>query len=197
MKVTYSLPSALRTGVTAVLLSSGSMCLADTVGWKTIGGWDISFYPASEGCQAFALFEDDTAFFIGFDNTGTSLNLGVTLLDERWGSIKDGTEYSITATFGNESPWTLPMDGIRVDDHPGLNLLIDASSDQADLFIDEFQRKGSMTWSFGNSTLGRYTLRGSRKAFDEVLACQRSYLAATGGGVDPFSSSDPFIKRKK
>lgn len=197
MKANFSIPSILRASTTAALLITGDFATGDTIDWKTIGGWDISFYPASEGCQAFAMFEDDTAFFIGFENSGGTLNLGITLLDERWRSIEDGTEYSITARFGNESPWTLAMDGVRVDEFPGLNLLIDANSDQADLFIDEFQRKGSMTWSFGDSTLGRYTLKGSRKAFNEVVACQTSYLEATSDSTDPFTSSDPFTKEKK
>ncbi|PCJ10539.1 MAG: hypothetical protein COB16_00560 [Rhodobacteraceae bacterium] len=197
MTTNCSIASILGAGLAAALLTTGSSAAADTIDWKTIGGWDISFYPASEGCQAFAMFDEDTAFFIGFDNTDGELNLDITLLDERWRSIEDGTEYSITARFGNESPWTLAMDGIRVDNFPGLNMLIDANSDQADLFIDEFQRKSSMTWSFDGTTLGRYTLRGSRKAFNEVVACQRSYHEALNGSADPFSTSDPFTKRKK
>ncbi|KAE9629942.1 hypothetical protein [Parasedimentitalea maritima] len=195
MTTSYSFPSALRLGFIGALLGIGSGTAADTIDWKTVGGWDVSFYPSSEGCQAFALFEEDTAFFIGFDNTGGNLSLDITLLDNRWRSIENGSEYSITAKFGNESPWTLAMDGIQVDGFPGLNMLIDANSDQAGLFIDEFQRKGSMTWSFGNSPLGRYTLRGSRKAFNEVVACQRSYLEALNGSSDPFATSDPFRKK--
>ncbi|TLP67881.1 hypothetical protein FEE96_04980 [Parasedimentitalea maritima] len=195
MTTSYSIPSVLRLGIIGALLGIGSGTAADTIDWKTVGGWDVSFYPSSEGCQAFSLFEEDTAFFIGFDNTGGNLSLDITLLDNRWRSIENGSEYSITAKFGNESPWTLAMDGIQVDGFPGLNMLIDANSDQAGLFIDEFQRKGSITWSFGSSPLGRYTLRGSRKAFNEVVACQRSYLEALNGSSDPFATSDPFRKK--
>lgn len=170
---------------------------AETIDWKTVGGWDISFYPASEGCQAFALFEEDTAFFIGFDNTDNTLALDVTLLDQRWSSIEDGKEYAVKLHFGNETPWTLNMDGVQLDGYPGLNILIDASSDEADLFIDEFQRETRMEWSYEGNRLGRYTLRGSRRAFDEVIACQKSYFEAVQTQSDPFSASgtkkkDPF-----
>jgi len=184
--------------LTAGFLAAGlTGAQAETIDWKTVEGWDISFYPASEGCQAFALFEEDTAFFIGFDNSGDGLLLDVTLLDERWGSIEDGKEYSVTLHFGNETPWTLEMDGVQMDDFPGLNILIDASSDEADLFINEFQRETRMKWSFGDNLLGRYTLRGSRRAFDEVIACQRSYFEAIQTQSDPFAASgsgknDPF-----
>lgn len=170
---------------------------AEPIDWKTVDGWDISFYPNSKGCQAFALFEEDTAFFIGFDNNQDLLSLDITILDERWGSIEDGKEYSITLNFGDETPWTLEMDGVRMDGYPGLNIMIDAGTDEADLFIDEFQRETSMLWKYGSAELGRYTLRGSRNAFDEVVACQRSYFEALASQSDPFAASqsrnpDPF-----
>ncbi len=171
----------------------GTAALAEPIDWKTVRGWDISFYPASEGCQAFALFEEDTAFFIGFDNTENELSLDVTLLDQKWRSIEAGKEYKIEVKFGDESPWTMDMDGLQTDDFPGLGIMIDAGSDQAKLFIDEFQRENSMKWSFSSTVLGHYTLRGSRAAFNEVIACQRSYMRAQSSS-DPFaqSSSDPF-----
>lgn len=180
----------------ACLAIAGSGVAAEAIDWKTVRGWDISFYPGSAGCQAFAQFEEGSAFFIGFDNTDNILALDVTLLDEKWGSIEDGKEYSIVLHFGNETPWTLSMNGVVFEGYPGLNIMIDAGSDEASLFVDEFQRETSMAWKFGNATLGRYTLRGSRLAFDEVIACQRSYLDAMSSNSDPFSSggksSDPF-----
>lgn len=170
---------------------------ADTIDWKKISGWDISFYPGSAGCQAFAQFEAGTAFFIGFDNNSDVLALDVTLLDNHWTSIEDGKDYPIEVQFGNESPWTMNMNGVVMDGYPGLNIMIDAASDEASLFVDEFQRKTSMEWRYGTVTLGRYTLRGSRRAFDEVIACQRSYLDAMSPN-DPFAASgrkaDPFAE---
>jgi hypothetical protein len=185
------------------ILSAGFLAVglngvaAEPIDWKTVGGWDISFYPSSEGCQAFALFEEDTAFFIGFDDSGDTLLLDVTLMDERWSSIEADKEYSVTLHFGNETPWTLEMDGVQTDGFPGLNIMIEAGSDEADLFINEFQRETRMVWSFEGNTLGRYTLRGSRRAFDEVITCQRSYFEALQSQSDPFATSgsgkkDPF-----
>lgn len=179
------------------LVAAPGPAAADTIDWKTVGGWDISFYPGSLGCQAFALFEKNTAFFIGFDNNDDILTLDVTLLDQRWSSIEDGKEYSIEVSFGDESPWTLEMDGVVMDNYPGLNIMIDAASDEAGLFIDEFQRETSMEWRYGSNQLGRYTLRGSHRAFAEVIACQKSYLEALADRGDPFAGAstggtDPF-----
>ncbi len=191
----YDTPNTLSTGRSThpdrrLSCRRPDRATAEAIDWKTVGDWDISFYPGAEGCQAFALFEDNTAFFIGFDNTGGILSLDVTLLDERWASIQDGKEYSVTLSFGDETPWTLEMDGVQLDDYPGLYIMIDAGSDEADLFIDEFQRETHMEWAFGNTLLGRYTLRGSRLAFDEVIACQRSYFEALPAQSDPFATAD-------
>jgi len=153
----------------ATLIVAPITAAADTVLWKNVGGWDISFYPGSEGCQAFAVFEQDTAFFIGFDSTGDTLTLEVTILDQRWGSIEQGKEYDISVKFGNESPWNVSMDGLNIDGYPGLNIEIDASTDQASLFVDEFQRETRMAWSYSGALLGQYTLRGSRRAWRSAV----------------------------
>lgn len=168
---------------------------ADTILWKEVSGWDISFYPGAEGCQAFVTFEADTSFFIGFDGTENQLSLDVTLLDQKWSSLEDGKEYDITVKFGNESPWNVSMTGLILGDYPGLNILIDAGSDQAALFVEEFQRETRMEWSYQGTSLGRFTLRGSRRAFNEVIACQQSYHKAKSGQSDPFATGkkkDPF-----
>lgn len=184
----FTRPVAPFAGLLALMLAAAGAA-ADTIAWKTVGGWDISFYPGAGGCQAFAEFEEGTVFFIGFDNNNAHgvLALDVTMLDRRWGSIEAGKEYAIEVKFGNETPWTLNMDGVRIEDFPGLNILIDASTDEAGLFIDEFQRETSMAWRFNRASLGRYTLRGSRRAFNEVFACQRSYLEALSSQSDPFA----------
>jgi hypothetical protein len=183
--------------VAAVLTASMTAASAETIDWKTVGGWDISYYPGSSGCQAFAVFDGETAFFIGFDNNNDELSLDVTILDERWSSIQDGDDYSISVKFGDESPWTLGMTGTVVDNYSGLNLMIDVGTDEAELLVDEFQRENSMDWSFNGNRLGHYTLRGSRRAFDEVVKCQRAYIEASNKSDDPFASNssgktDPF-----
>jgi hypothetical protein len=179
-----------------MIMAGASAAPAQTIDWKTVDGWDISFYPDSAGCQAYAQFEEGTAFFIGFDNTDDDLVLDVTLLDNSWTSIRDGVEYPIEVQFGDESPWSMDMDGVVMDGHTGLNIMIDAASDEAGLFIEEFQGTDRMEWRFGDASLGRYALHGSRSAFDEVIACQRSYLDATSSRADPFAAttkkSDPF-----
>ena len=93
--MTYSnFHSFARRSLVAVGIFAGSFTAvsAETTDWKMVGGWDISFYPGSAGCKAFAVFDDSTAFFIGFDNNNDDLDLEVTILDERWSSIQDGDD---------------------------------------------------------------------------------------------------------
>lgn len=183
---TFGLRTIAAAGILAASLTSVS---ADTIDWKTVGSWDISYYPNSAGCQAFAVFDGQTAFFIGFDANNDDLTLDVTILDERWSSIKDGDDYSISVKFGRRSPWTLGMSGTVIDNYYGLNMKIDIGTDEAERFVGEFQRENAMEWSFNGNRLGHYTLRGSRRAFDETVTCQRAYIEAAKQNGDPFATN--------
>lgn len=180
----------------ALGLIAATSASAEVTKWKTVGGWDVSFYSEQAGCLAMAQFTEGTTFFIGFDTSGEAILMDITLIDDRWASLEEGKEYEITVQFGNESPWTLDMDARRYGESPGLAILIDASGEQATRFVDEFQRKSEMTWTYRGNQLGRFTLRGSRRAFDEAVACQKSYNNAVQSVADPFaastSSDDPF-----
>lgn len=169
------------------LAMAGTGVHADTEDWKKIGSWDVSFYPGSKGCQAYALFDQETAFFIGFDNNENALSLDITLLDETWQEIEAGKEYPIELRFGDQTPWTLSMSGIRMDGYPGLHAMIDAKSLESDVFIEEFQQESRMAWRHDDELLGGYTLNGSRNAFEEVIACQRSHFETTETAVVPNS----------
>ena len=163
-----------RAAVLALLPLMSGPALAEPERWAIVQGWDIGFYTSTQGCLAFASF-DDTDFFIGFDTHEEVPALDITVLDERWESIKPDARYPITLSFGDEPPWTLDMQGVHMDGSPGLNILIDASVEQSATFIEEFQREMRMTWAYGEARLGQFTLRGSRRAFNEVLECQKSH----------------------
>ncbi|MEO0945186.1 MAG: hypothetical protein AAFY06_10145 [Pseudomonadota bacterium] len=171
---------------------------ADVSPWKEVGGWDISFYPNSRGCLGMANYDSGTSFFIGFSMPDDGLLFEISLMNDDWVSIEKGKEYSITVTFGDENPWTLDMYGEKFGTLPGLQFTIDANAESSGRFVDEFKRETSMTWSFNGNSLGYMTLRGSRNAFDEVVACQRSFNEALRSiSTDPFqqgfsTTEDPF-----
>lgn len=171
---------------------------AEVTLWKKAGNWSVDFYSALPGCLASLAYEGGTFFMIGFIREDDRILLDVTLMDKAWGSIESGKEYSIKVYFGDETPWTLEMTGQDYNGIPGLNFAFDAMTDQSGEFAKEFMRETGMKWFYKNSLLGSYSLRGSRQAFDEAVACQRSFNEAVSGVSDPFrgsshgSNSDPF-----
>ncbi len=157
----------------AILIASAAP--ADTIDWAVADGWDISFYPGSAGCQAFALLQENTAFFIGYDTTGGQVALDITMLNKTWTEIDEGIEYEVRLRFGEQPSWTLAMDGIHLNGLPGLNILIDTQSAGAKQFINEFRNERMMQWALPARSLGRFSLDGSRNAFREIGACQEHF----------------------
>ena len=153
--------------------------MAEPTRWSVTNGWDVAFYPSTRGCLAFSSF-DGTAFFIGFDTHGNVPALDITVLDDRWDKVVPGQIHTVTVTFGDEPPWTLDMLGVHMDGATGLNILIDTQIDKSAIFVEEFQREMRMTWAMGDFVLGRFTLRGSRRAFTEVLECQNNHATSAG-----------------
>jgi len=171
---------------------------AEVTLWKEVGTWDIDFYSELPACLASVEYEGGTLFMIGFIKRDNNILLDITLMDNAWESIEDGKEYSIKVYFGDETPWTLEMDGRDYNGYPGLTFAFDASTDQSGRFAQEFMRETGMKWYYNNVMLGNYTLRGSRQALDEAVACLKSFNEALSGVSDPFggtsggSNSDPF-----
>ena len=150
---------------------------SDTARYTRVGVWDVSFYDATRGCQAFAYVNDNTAFFIGFDTTTGADALDVTLVNASWQEIEPDETYSVSLQFGEQPEWTLDMRGISVDDRPGLNIVFPAETPLANQFVQEFQQELHMDWSYGDRALGEFSLRGSSKAFDAVRDCQAKQAA--------------------
>ena len=182
----------------AALVFLPQTALAEITEWSRIGQWEVDFYSGPKGCLAMKHFEN-TTFFIGFDTTENSFDLDVTLMNENWKSIRDGEDYEISVTFGDETPWPFTMTGVMYGGTPGLTIYSEAQSDAAKLFMEEFMRENNMLWRYDNIELGNFSLRNSRRALTDVMACQDSYQAAIESVSDPFSftstrSSDPFAQ---
>jgi hypothetical protein len=171
---------------------------SEITNWKTVGEWDVSFYPGTGGCLASAEYEGGLSFLIGLTDVNGDIALEIVLLKEEWQAIEDDKEYTVNVKFGNETPWTLEMTGVRLETFNGLNFSISAATEEAGLIAEEFVREVSMDWTYDGKNIAFVTLRGSRAAFEEAVACTKSYRNATQQSDDPFSSSsqrsadDPF-----
>lgn len=174
----------------------GSAAHSEISKWKDIGWWNISFYPANSGCSAYAEYEGGTHFFIGLEGE-QNLYLRVMIFNDLWKSIEKEKEYDVEVTFGNETPWTLEMTGVELKSSSGLSFVIDAQSETAGLFVEEFSKEVNMQWQYLGKPLGLLLLlNNSRDAFREVVECTRSYKDAVEQISDPFAvgtgKSDPF-----
>ncbi len=158
------------------LLTTGAR--AEPVDWANVDGWDVAYYPGSKGCQAFTLFDEETAFFIGFDGKGDNPALDVTLLNSAWDMIEHGEEYPVRLRFGDQAAWTLNMDGVVLNGYPGFHILIDADTPSARQFTREFKRERVMLWRHADQTLGTFSLSGSNNAFTAVRQCHEFHRKA-------------------
>lgn len=158
-------------------LTPPTLSETDPRGWAKVDGWDIAWYPEMRGCQAFALFEENTAFFIGYDKTHGKRSLNITLIDKRWTKIKDGDEHRVQVRFGDNPAWDLTMDGRSIDDYPALMIHMSAAASETRTLINQFRRESEMRWQLEDQQLARLTLRGSRRAFSAVQDCEANYAA--------------------
>ncbi|WP_424985846.1 hypothetical protein [Microbulbifer sp. S227A] len=181
---------------TAALLATGAR--SEPVDWANVDGWDVAYYPGSKGCQAFALFDEETAFFIGFDGKGDNPALDVTVLNTGWDMIEHGKEYPVRLRFGDQAAWTLNMDGVVLNGYPGLHILIDAETASARQFTREFKRERVMAWQRAEQALGQFPLSGSNNAFAAVRQCHefhrkaRAARSAASRERSP-KGDDPFV----
>lgn len=184
---------ALIVGLFGLFCSKAA--IAETSEWKTVGWWDILFLPSTGGCTAFATYDKGVMVGIGLASA-EELQMHVILMNDDWKSIEEGKEYEINVKFGNETPWRLEMNGFQTQSSYGLDLTLPAATDQSGVFAKEFMRETGMEWHYEGRSLGDFSLKGSRLAFQEVVACTKSYRSALQTSADPFasssSSSDPF-----
>lgn len=175
----------------ALLLAPAFALAQPTQHYRSVGWWDIVYFPNAEGCAALAEFENGVVFLIGLDTSSGNLALEVGILNTAWTSIQPGIDYEVIVTFGNKGPWYLTMTGAQSDELFGLNAVWDAESDSAGRFVDEFMASLNMRWVYAGTELGDFSLKDSRNAFNTALACTEANL---GRGSDPFGGSggDPF-----
>jgi hypothetical protein len=178
-----------RTALLAALLATPLG--ANQVEWAVVRGWDIAYYPRSQGCLAFALFDEQTAFFIGYDGKGARPALDVTILNTDWDMIADGEEYPVRLQFGDQAAWTLNMDGVILNGYPGLHILIDAETPSARLFKREFRREHTMSWQLSGTELGTFPLKGSNKAFEAVGLCHDFHREARAARAHTLVARSP------
>lgn len=184
------------------VFSSVDHSAAETIKWKTVGDWSIDAYVYDDGnihsCLASGSYEGGDALLVGLQFDQGQSHLVIWLANDNWRSIESGKEYEVTIQFGNESPWTVTMDGLtNANGFRGLSF-VRPWDEITNAWLWDFRRKLSMRVHFGANLIGHYTLRGTNAAVVEVLNCYER-LVIGGRNEDPFGSDgrnasgdDPF-----
>jgi hypothetical protein len=161
--------------------------------WGDSGGWSI-YNDASlnNGCYLYSDFDGGTQFGIGIDRRDDSVYTWVS--DTDWTSLVPGNSYPLSITFGRRSPWTGDALAIAQDNGPVyLSLIIDSN------FIEEFAGQNEVRMHFGDTEIAYLGLQGSRRAVNEMYACQDSWDKQPKLNDDPFANADnadPFAGQK-
>jgi hypothetical protein len=185
----------MRALAVALTLAAAPAAAQGTVHWKTVGWWDVQFFPEYGACAAIAEYDNDSFVFFGLDTTFDDLGLRVAILNHNWSSIVVDDDYQLVVRFDRRAPWDITMYGTEVQGRRGLYNIFPATSDSAGNFVREFQRSIHMVWTYQGSELGDFSLKGTNMAMNEVMACTESYLDAVATPSDPFEQGGGSSKK--
>lgn len=173
----------------AALLASAPVAQAeDALFWKSVGDWEISVDPTiDDGCYAVATWNGGTVLRIGRNPEAD--NFYFLIGNNKWASIQPDQPYDIEIRFGSRAPWEVSANGLQFN--PGETVYLHAQSTKMD-FIREFQRALNMKISYQGTEIDNLKLTGSRRAWDEVEACQRAVAQrGVANANDPFAAGSP------
>ena len=165
---------------------------ADPVLWKQSGDWEIAFYQEDHGCSAYAEFVDGTGLYLGLVDADADLHVEFLVFNLDWQSIEQDEEYAIQLRLDDGQPWDLAMFGIRQDGVRGLSFHYPAETEVAGELMGELMGGSTVELWYLGTSLARLSLTGSARAYEEVVACTRSYRDAVMATADPFAADDPF-----
>lgn len=167
----------------------------DAVFWKSVGNWEISIDPTvRNGCYALASWNGGTVLRIGMNPQED--NFYMLIGNNDWTSLSPDTAYDISIRFDNRLPWEVSARGLQFS--PGETVYLHAESTKFD-FLEEFMGGYNMKISYDGKVIDTLKLTGSRRAMNEVAACQESADQYGSGARDPFAGTpksgrkaDPF-----
>lgn len=144
--------------------------------WAYVGWWDVDYYPGMRGCAATVEFDEGINFLIGIDASSGNPQLAIAVMHRNWDRISDGATYNLTVQFDGRSPWDVTASGMTLNNINGLVITEPVDSDQAAPFANEFQRSYNMTWRYQGDSLGKLSLKDSRRALDTAIECTKANM---------------------
>lgn len=147
--------------------------------WKNVGSWEISIDTTiGNGCYALTSWDGGTVLRIGLNPVED--NFYLLIGNDGWTSLAAAGVFDIAIRFDNGTAWEVSARGLQISS--GKTVYLHAESSEFG-FIDEFKRARLMKISYAGNELDRLELKGSSRAFREVVACQEAVKKRV---ADPF-----------
>nr|WP_304655017.1 hypothetical protein [Neorhizobium galegae] len=140
-------------------------------------------------CYVTTAYEGGTILRLGFDFTGATGRFYLALGNTNWQSLEAGKDYPIEIKFDDQPVWTATARGADFANSKWLHVTTENSN-----FADEFSRKLGMRVTFQGRQIAALRLKGSARAIDEMLACQKTVNSVVGAQrpQPPSPPKDPF-----
>ncbi len=170
-----------------VAMCWGGICAAqDHIPWKTLANWQISVDTTIQnGCYAVTGWDSGTALRIGLNPAKDSFYLLVG--NKTWTQFAPNTPYDIRIKFDSKAAWDITATRLKVYANDATYLHAEGSSYA---FLEEFMVQREMKITHNNAPLDRLPLRGSARALQEVIACQKEVDAKGVPTPEPLARAE-------
>ena len=149
--------------------------------WKEVGDWSIDVVKDDRYCMASVEYKNGAALFLAVVPDIRRLKLS--FVSDKWQSIKDERKYEMTVYLDQRrESWT--MTGIRLNSHGGIETYLTLAG------MNRIAEASTILLAYEGESLGRFTLRGSMAALEELRRCQFSINSA--GWPSAENPPDPF-----
>ncbi len=180
----------IRNLLVSGILAAGLVTSAvaqDAVFWKSVGDWEVSIDPTiRNGCYAVATWNGGTVLRIGLNPEED--NFYFLVGNSKWSSLRPSTNYEVQIRFDSRAPWDVSAVGLQFN--PGEVVYLHAESTKFE-FLEEFMSGYRMKISYDGNEIDTLKLSGSRRAFNEVMACQEVVDKRGTNVEDPFAGAAP------
>jgi serine protease Do len=141
--------------------------------FEKVSGWIIGFSEDRGGCIAAATYEDKTTVWIGYTQPNNATFLAFT--NPKWKSIESEGGYEVQIKTRN-AVWNGKFYGLERDSEKGIYAI-----GLKDEFIDQMSVSRGVNIYLNRKLLFSPSLNGAHDALRRIVACQKTYLEASGG----------------
>ncbi|WOS64346.1 hypothetical protein [Sinorhizobium fredii] len=170
------------------LLVAAPAFAQETIPWRNIDGWNILMdQTLGNACFVTTVYDEGTILRLGFDFSREPKSIYLALGNKNWKALEPGKDYPLQIQFDRNPVWNATA---RAIDFSGINFLMVSTTDTN--FANEFSRKLAMRATFNGRQVAGLRLKGSARAVEEMLRCQKTVNDALVAQEPPKAPKDPF-----